>query len=89
MIFLIEYDRARGELLSIDTFQDSDRGVAEDARLWRELKLHQKGVQREVVLLQAASEGALKETHRRYFADIATLAESTRVALQTELSSST
>ena len=75
MIFLIEYDRVHGELLSIEAFQDSDRDVAENERLWRELALHEKGTRREVVLLQAANEDALKETHRRYFADIATLAE--------------
>jgi hypothetical protein len=75
MIFLIEYDRSRGELLNIQPFDDSDRDAAENMRLGRELTLHQKGLRREVVLLQAASEDALRETHRRYFADIATLAE--------------
>jgi hypothetical protein len=81
MIFLIEYDRARGELLSIKPFEDSDRYLAENERLLREIKLHEKGIQREIVLLQAASEDALKETHRRYFADIATLADSERQAM--------
>jgi hypothetical protein len=75
MIFLMEYDRSRGELLSIEAFEDADRDAAENERLRREINLHKKGVQREVVLLQAATEAALKETHRRYFADIATLAE--------------
>ncbi len=75
MIFLIEYDRSRGELSSIDVFDDADRGTAEDQRLERELSLHRKGVKREIVILQAASEDALKKTHRRYFVDIATLAE--------------
>ena len=75
MIFLIEYDRSRGELIDMRSFDDSCRNAAEDARLGRELTLHQKGLHREVVLLQAASEDALRETHRRYFADIATLAE--------------
>ena len=76
MIFLIEYDRSRGELSSIDVFDDADRGTAEDQRLERELSLHRKGVKREIVILQAASEDALKKTHGRYFADLATLAES-------------
>ena len=75
MIFLMEYDRSRGELLRIEAFEDAARDAAENERLQRELNLHRKGVQREVVLLQAATEDALKETHRRYFADIATLAE--------------
>jgi hypothetical protein len=74
MIFLMEYDRTHGELLSIKAFQDADHDAAANERLRRELILHQEGLQREVVLLQAASEGALRETHRRYFADIATLA---------------
>jgi len=56
-------------------FDDSERTAAENKRLKRELSLHRKGVKREIVLLQAASEDALKETHGRYFADIATLAE--------------
>jgi hypothetical protein len=56
-------------------FDDSERSTAENKRLKRELSLHRKGVKREIVLLQAASEDALKETHGRYFSDIATLAE--------------
>lgn len=75
MFFLIDYDRSRGELSSIEMFDDSERTAAENKRLKRELSLHRKGVKREIVLLQAASEDALKETHGRYFADIATLAE--------------
>jgi len=74
VIFLIDYDRSRGELTSIDAFDDSERDAAENERLQRELTLHRKGLKREVVLLQAADQDALKETHRRYFADIATLA---------------
>lgn len=75
MIFLIDYDRSRGELTSIEVFEDSERAAAEYQRLQRELTLHRTGVKREIVLLQAASEDALKETHGRYFAGIATLAE--------------
>lgn len=75
MIFLIDYDRSRGELVTIEAFDDSRRDAAENARLGQELALHERGLRREVVLLQAASESALRETHRRYFADIATLAE--------------
>jgi hypothetical protein len=75
VIFLIDYDRSRGELSSIEMFDDSERAAAEDQRLERELTLHRKGVKREIVLLQAASEDALRYTHGRYFSDIATLAE--------------
>jgi hypothetical protein len=80
MIFLIEYDRTQGELLSIKAFQDADRDFVENERLGRELTLHQKGIKREIVLLQAANEDALKETHRRYFEDIATLAGTDRIS---------
>jgi hypothetical protein len=73
MIFLVEYDRSRGELVSIRPYSDADRRVAESARLERELQLHRAELQREIVLLQAESEAALRETHRRYFEDIAAL----------------
>jgi hypothetical protein len=69
VIFLIDYDRTRGELSSIETFEDSERAVAENQRMEREITLHNKGLKREIVLLQAASEDALRETHGRYFAD--------------------
>ncbi|MBV9493356.1 MAG: hypothetical protein JOZ54_03870 [Acidobacteria bacterium] len=75
MIFLIDYDRARGELTNIQMFHDADRRFAEDSRLNTELAQLRDGVKREVVLLQAANEQALRRTHRRYFADIAELAE--------------
>jgi hypothetical protein len=81
MIFLIEYDRMRGELVTIEPFKDSDRALAENARLGRELKLHENGVQHEIVLLQAASEEALQETHRRYFVDITTLTEADSMSI--------
>jgi hypothetical protein len=73
MIFLLEYDRARGDLSSIRSYSDADRELAESDRLQRELQLHRSGVQREVVLLQAESEAALRETHGRYFEDLAAL----------------
>lgn len=74
MIFLLEYDRSRGELSSIRCYSDADRRVAENARLERELELHHNGLHREIVLLQAESEDVLRETHRRYFEDIRELA---------------
>jgi hypothetical protein len=70
MIFLIDYDRREGQLISIREFQDSERGVAESARLELELTLHQQDVDREVVLLQADSVEALRRTHRRYFVEV-------------------
>jgi hypothetical protein len=76
MIFLIEYDRPRGELVDMQTFDDSDLADAEDLRLQRELELFRAGVQqREVVILQAVDLEQLKKTHLRYFADMRMILE--------------
>jgi len=76
MIFLVEYDRSRGSIARITAFDDSQKDRAENARLALELELHGQGVRKEVVLLEAASEEALRLTHRRYFEDLAELAKS-------------
>ena len=76
MIFLLEYDRSRGVLITMRSFVDSLKHEAEDARLNLELKLNREGIQREVVLLEAASEEALRRTHNRYFEDLVDLAKS-------------
>lgn len=73
MIFLIEYDRNRGEIISFESFEDSARQRAEDARLELEIKLNSLGIEREVVLLEAETEEALRRTHRRYFEDLSEL----------------
>jgi hypothetical protein len=67
MIFLIEYDRSRGQLVTFESFGDSGRKRAEEARLQLELDLNLKGTDNEVVLLEASTEEALRRTHRRYF----------------------
>lgn len=67
MIFLIDYDRGRGHLVALHEFSDSDRARAEDARLRLEISQHQLGIDREVVLLEAADRAALERTHGRYF----------------------
>jgi hypothetical protein len=74
MIFLIEYDRSKGTIKEMRKFDDSSRKLAEDTRLELELKLNRAGVQREVVLLEAPSEEALRRTHSRYFEGVAELA---------------
>ena len=74
MLFLIEYDRNRGEVVTIQEFQDSERKKVEGERLELELKLNRLGIEREVVILEAASEKALRRTHRRYFEDLSELA---------------
>ncbi len=76
MIFLIEYDRNRGEIVTFKTFDDSERQNAEDSRLIMELELNRLGTEHEVVLLEAATEEALRRTHRRYFEDLAELVNS-------------
>ena len=73
MIFLIEYDRASGRIVSLRTFQDSAKAEAEKVRLDLEIELNRQGVEREVVALDAASEEALRRTHRRYFEDLSEL----------------
>jgi len=69
MIFLIEYNRPEGRIVTFKAFEDSDAPKAEKSRLEIELSLHRKRIDHEVVLLQAESEKALRKTHRRYFPD--------------------
>jgi hypothetical protein len=80
MIFLIEYDRSRGRLLTFRKFQDDDRGLAEKLRLDIELARVTNESNREVVLLDAASEEALRITHRRYFQNPREIVETARKA---------
>jgi hypothetical protein len=70
MIFLIEYNRSEGRIATLRRFADSQRRKAEDLRLDVELDLNRKGIDHEVVLLEAASEKALRRTHQRYFKDL-------------------
>ena len=74
MLFLIEYDRSLGQIVTLKTFRNSERQIAEDARLETELMLDGRGIKREVVILDAATEDALRSTHRRYFENLAELA---------------
>lgn len=57
------------------SYSDLESNVAEDERLDLELDLNRRGVQHEVVLLQAQDETALRRTHRRYFEDLSELIE--------------
>lgn len=76
MIFLIEYNRSEGRIVTIRHFHDSQRREAEKSRLEIELDLNRKGVDHEVVLLEAASEDELHRTHQRYFADLTQILKS-------------
>jgi len=71
MLFLIEYNRSEGRIVTFKTFDDSERSRAEQSRLAIELELNQRKIDHEVVLLDAADENALRRTHRRYFEDLA------------------
>ena len=73
MIFLVEYDREQGRIVTIKSFSDSDREKAEGSRLELELEHNLKSIDNEVVLLEAATEDALRRTHRRYFEDLTEL----------------
>lgn len=76
MIFLIEYNQARGEIESIEHFPDSQRDAAEAARLELELRLNHQRLVHEVVLLEAPTEDALRVTHRRYFESLEEMSRS-------------
>lgn len=70
MIFLIEYKRGEGRIISFREFEDSQRREAERLRIGLELDLNRNQVDHEVVLLEAQNEEALHRTHQRYFADL-------------------
>jgi hypothetical protein len=76
MIFLIDYDRERGRLVTMTAYADDRRLDAQNARLQLELDLNRSGLSREVVLLEAIDEASVRRTHRRYFEDLSQLAES-------------
>ncbi|MBI2181276.1 MAG: hypothetical protein HYU31_10730 [Deltaproteobacteria bacterium] len=76
MIFLIQYNRPSGKIVRLKEFEDSQRRIAEDARLALELELIGKKDGDEVCLLEARSQEALRLTHRRYFESLRTLTAS-------------
>jgi hypothetical protein len=76
MIFLIEYNRNRGQIVTFKTFNDAEREQADDARLKMELELNQLATEHEVVLMDAATEEDLRRTHRRYFENLSELVNS-------------
>ena len=76
MLFLIEYSRTQGQLVTMLQYSDDQRALADRRRLDLELELNHRKVNHEVVILEAASENALHVTHRRYFQDSSQIAES-------------
>ena len=73
MLFLVEYARTEGRIVSLKQFADFESDSAAKARLELELELNRRGVEREIVLLEAENEHALRRTHRRYFETLAEL----------------
>jgi hypothetical protein len=76
MIFLIDYDRRVGRLVKLITFRNDQREEAQNSRLQLELALADSQLTREIVLLEASDEEALRRTHRRYFEALSELAQS-------------
>ncbi len=74
MFFLMEYDRPNGKIINITSF--TDKAEAENERLLVELELHKLHLGREVVLLEATNEDALRRTHRRYFENASQIGQS-------------
>lgn len=74
MLFLIEYARDKGRIVFFKTFAANDSSTAENVRLELELSLNRRGIEHEVVLLEAQNEEALRRTHRRYFENLTELA---------------
>jgi hypothetical protein len=74
MIFLIQYDRKAGRIVTIQRYADDQRSLADRVRLELEIGLVRRRRKDEVVILDAASEAALRKTHRRYFEDLEALA---------------
>jgi hypothetical protein len=75
LIYLIEYNRPEGRLVTFKTFDPSERTYAENTRLELELDRNRKGINHEVVILEAADENALRRTHRRYFEELSQIAK--------------
>lgn len=75
MLFLIAYDRKREVTETFRTFSSADREVAANARLDLELDLLRRGIDLEVVILEADDESILRTTHSRYFLDRSKIAD--------------
>jgi hypothetical protein len=75
MIYLIEYDRASGTIVKLQTFGAGDSTQANTARMTLELDRMRANIAREIVILEADSEEQLHKTHRRYFEQLQTLAD--------------
>ena len=70
MIFLIEYNRSEGKIVTFRNYDAFHRREAQETRFGIELDLNRKGIKHEVVLLEAHSADELLRTHRRYFENL-------------------
>ncbi len=70
MFFFVQYDRSTGDIVTLQEFSGTQRLQAEDIRLKIELDINQRGLNHEVVLLEADSQDALRRTHQRYFVGV-------------------
>jgi hypothetical protein len=82
MIFLIDHERQTGRTLCFKTYTDLERRSAQQDRLRIELDLNRQGLlmQREVLLLEARDEKAIRRTHPRYFMNLPESSESPVIA---------
>jgi hypothetical protein len=74
VIFLVEYDRAAGNLIQFRSFSSVENAAANNVRLQLEIDNIESNTDREVVLLEAENEDQLRLTHRRYFETLSVLA---------------
>jgi hypothetical protein len=84
MIFLIEYNRREGCLVTLTRFDESQRDGANARRLALELDLNRKRINHEAVLLEARDENALQMTHGRSFKSVEKILQSMIAALESK-----
>jgi hypothetical protein len=70
-------------MISLRAFETSGRRAAQTAKLELELDLHRRGIEHEVVFIEAESEADLRRSYRRYFEDLRTLLQSSADSLET------
>ena len=70
MIFVVAYDRKRGKVLSLRSFEARRREAAHKLRRRLELETAERRSDVEVVILEAPTEAALRRTHGRYFGGV-------------------
>jgi len=67
MIFLIDFDRRNADLRVLEAYPEGDRSIAAARRLEIELAMDWETAPREVVIIEAEDEAALRRGYGRYF----------------------